>query len=544
MNEYDYDDEILDREQEEVREIDLPAIVRNWEKVATSYSRYNNIPAIIGFYSLLGDLAKNMVEVPFGPTSTDTRVHFCWIQTARTGKTTLLSYVLNPVAKEIFKELEDDPDIESKVLNFADYTTAALVGTYYENKKFVEDPEKIQKIYDDEVDKIETNYADEVRKLEERLMPRGNLTQEQFVVEDTKLISERNKQLRLAEETRDLAKERWIIEYGPIHGEGLWFADEFEGSGVFKDKSHKENMNIVFQTLMNNFHNGSNIYPRILTGKPTIFLDSRYTIIACTFPPEYMLKTVAEKGILQRFLPYIWTVPDDIVTNMRKEVIRGFGTRAETKGPPLHLKQGILQIYRLLKRRFEFVGKDRDKTIVYSASAKDVLDMEYDNILRYIDNLRPEIRNVVRLFEMNLLEYMGKLAVLSTIAMAPSISREEDRFIVHSQNIRQGAYIVRKCYTALVSWLEDAMKENRKIFKEKSNFKEFQQAYQLALDRAKPQETMTGGYVWKKNVLAEASKILKVSPASTYRKFEKISEFFETTKKGKQAYIKLKTTEG
>ena len=88
MNEYDYDDEILDREQEEVREIDLPAVVRNWEKVATSYSRYNNIPAIIGFYSLLGDLAKNMVEIPFGQTSTDTRVHYCWIKTARTGKTT------------------------------------------------------------------------------------------------------------------------------------------------------------------------------------------------------------------------------------------------------------------------------------------------------------------------------------------------------------------------------------------------------------------------------------------------------------------------
>ena len=147
MNEYDYDDEILDREQEEVREIDLPAVVRNWEKVATSYSRYNNIPAIIGFYSLLGDLAKNMVEIPFGPTSTDTRVHFCWIQTARTGKTTLISYVLNPVAKEVFKELEDDPYVDSKVLNFADYTTAALVGTYFENKKFIEDPEKIQQIF-------------------------------------------------------------------------------------------------------------------------------------------------------------------------------------------------------------------------------------------------------------------------------------------------------------------------------------------------------------------------------------------------------------
>ena len=521
MNEYDYDDEILDREQEEVREIDLPAVVRNWEKVATSYSRYNNIPAIIGFYSLLGDLAKNMVEIPFGPTSTDTRVHFCWIQTARTGKTTLISYVLNPVAKEIFKELEDDPYVESKVLNFADYTTAALVGTYYENKKFVEDPEKILQIFNDEETKLST------------LLDDGDITQAEYLTK-----------LEEAEKLRDLAKERWIIEYGPIHGQGLWFADEFEGSGVFKDKSHKENMNIVFQTLMNNFHNGSNIYHRILTGKPTIPLDSRYTIIACTFPPEYMLKTVAQKGILQRFLPYIWTVPDDIVTSMRKEVIRGFGTRAETQGPPLHLTKGILDIYRLLKRRFESVGKDRDKTIVYSASAKDVLDMEYDAVLRYIDNLRPEIRNVVRLFEMNLLEYMGKLAVLSTIAMAPSISKEEDRYIVHSQNVRQGANIVRKCYTALVSWLEEAIKQDKKVFAEKSFFKEFQQAYQVALTRAKPQETIDGGYVWKQLFRQVAEEIMQCSQDTVYKRMNKISQLFEIKKKGRQAYLKPKEQEG
>ena len=96
----------LDAKEEDIEEIDLPTIVRNWEKVATSYSRYNNIPAVIGFYTLLGDLVKNMVEIPFGPTTTDTRIHFCWIQTARTGKTTLIMYVLNPVAKEIFKAIK------------------------------------------------------------------------------------------------------------------------------------------------------------------------------------------------------------------------------------------------------------------------------------------------------------------------------------------------------------------------------------------------------------------------------------------------------
>ena len=79
--EYNYDNETLDAEEKEVQEIGLPQIVKNWERVATGYSRYNNIPAIIGFYTLLGDLVKNMVEIPFGPTTNDTRIHFCWIQT-------------------------------------------------------------------------------------------------------------------------------------------------------------------------------------------------------------------------------------------------------------------------------------------------------------------------------------------------------------------------------------------------------------------------------------------------------------------------------
>ena len=101
-------------------------------------------------------------------------------------------------------------------------------------------------------------------------------------------------------------------------------------------------MNIVFQTIMNNFHSGGNIYEKILTGKPTITLDSRFTIIASTFTPERLLKTVAQKGTLQRFLPFVWDVPADIITTMRKQVIKGFGIIPDRRGPPLELTKGLL----------------------------------------------------------------------------------------------------------------------------------------------------------------------------------------------------------
>lgn len=520
MNEYGYDDETLDAEQQQVREIDLPAVVRNWEKTAISYSRHNNIPAIIGFYSILGDMVKRFIEIPYGQTTTDTRIHYVWIQTARSGKTTLVMYVLTPIAKKIYEELKDDPYVDSAVLNLADYTTASLVGDHIFNEKYKEDAADI--------------LERELRAIEGDPM-NGVAPTRNFANDDERIQAVNN-----AYETYEMSKDRWIIDYGPLHGEGIWFADEFEGSGVFKDKAHKENMNILFQTLMNNFHSEANIYPKALKGKPTIHLDSKHTMIALTFPPEHLLKTVADKGILQRFLPFIWEVPDDILTAMRKEVIGGFGTRVERRGPPLHLAKGLLEIYKLTKAQFETNGKDAFRTISYHPSAKDTLDMEHDNLLRYIDNLHPKVRNVVRLFEMNLLEYMGKLAVLNTLAMAKNITDANQRFIVYPQNVRQGAYIVRKCYMTLVEWLENAIKADRRTIITKSNWKEFQHAYQVAMDRAKPQEVLEGGYVWKKLVLQQAEKIIGQSPKTINDKFNKLSEMFEEKKVGVKPYIRPK----
>ena len=52
FDEYDNEEEI---ENELEKEIELPAIVANFEKVATSYSRRNGLPAKVGYYAILGD---------------------------------------------------------------------------------------------------------------------------------------------------------------------------------------------------------------------------------------------------------------------------------------------------------------------------------------------------------------------------------------------------------------------------------------------------------------------------------------------------------
>ena len=183
MNNYDMEDYDMGNVLEEnqlVSEQDLPSIVRNWEKVCTTYSRYNNIPAIISYYTLLGDLVKNLIEIPFGATTTDTRVHFCWIQTARTGKTTLLHNVLTGVSKSIYEQLEADEYVNSKVVNFADYNTASLVGSHTENKRFNEDALQI--------------YNRDIQTIEENIVM---------------TIDERATAMQLAVETRDRTSERW-----------------------------------------------------------------------------------------------------------------------------------------------------------------------------------------------------------------------------------------------------------------------------------------------------------------------------------------------
>jgi len=517
FDEYDNEEEI---ENELEKEIELPTIVANFEKVATSYSRRNGLPAKVGYYAILGDLVKHMIEIPFDTTTVDTRIHMAWIQTARTGKSTLINYVFEPLLNEIYKDLA----LESEVLKLVDYTTASLVGSYSENKRFDELAE----------DKWDTANKTS-RETYAQIQASPYNTQERTTRQNAA-----QKILDDAEKIYENTRTKWHIEYGPLHGEGVWFADEFEGSGVFKDRSHKENMNIVFQTIMNNFHSGSNVYDRILTGKPTISLDSKYTIIACTFPPENLYKTVAEKGTLQRFLPYICEVEDDIVTIMRKDVIKGFGVISQKRGPPLELKKGIIEIYKQVERRYKEMGEDAQFTLNYHPSTIDAMNSEHANILKYIEHVNPETRAIIRLFEMNLMEYIGKLAVLNCISMAPSIKNQADKFTVLPTHIRQGALIVRECYTTLVDWLEDSLriKHNKARLMKQSGFKKFKDLFEVVLGKAPEHQKREGNYVTLSFFTTEATKSWQCSDRTVARELKKLKEYVDYAKEGKVKFIR------
>jgi len=82
----------------------LPRVVRDFQKSAVEVSHYNDIPAGISFFTILGQICKDFITIPNGRNHEDTRIHFCWIQTSGTGKSTLWNFV-GPVANRVFKRI-------------------------------------------------------------------------------------------------------------------------------------------------------------------------------------------------------------------------------------------------------------------------------------------------------------------------------------------------------------------------------------------------------------------------------------------------------
>ena len=552
---YDYDDKDLDVSEEIIRENKLPKVVLNFEKVATEYSRGNNVPAIITFYSILGDLVKHFSFVPFGPTGQDTRIHFLNIQTARTGKTTLLTYVVKPVAEKLYKVLKDDKYVNGDYMERNSYTTASLIGSFRENKKFEEyqkDPEKAHTEYTDDLALLVAKR--EAQEMTESEYQRGRVRA--GIVRDRKLQAD------------------YVIK-GPLDGEGLLILDEFHDSGIFTKQQHKDGLMSLFQNLMNPMDRDGNSYNKTLNdkvGKPmtalqeeellVLEIDCKRTFLMLTYPPDNLEKSITKAGLLQRPLGFIRDVPEHELEVVRSAITLSAGNYdlyRNSKENAEHLHEGILAIYELTKERFKKVGKDRTKTVVWEKGSAEALEAERLKLGKLIKNLPLEMRMIIKLFEPNLVEYIAKLATLNCMCMAPSITKgalqsDEDvgRFLLTPLHIRQGGNIVRTCYLALVEWMETHMTKKRKTLKESPMGKLFQQAYKQAMESALPRQKREGGYVWKTLVIQKACEIAGQSLPTINKQFniyqgnesgkkeEGKTEMYDVIKQGRQEYIKPK----
>ena len=96
-DEYDeeYENEIFEdyKQVSAVFKQSLPAIVQQFQMSASNISHYNETPAVMSFFTILGQICKDFIAIPFEEEYEDTRIHMLQIQTSGTGKTVLSNFV-------------------------------------------------------------------------------------------------------------------------------------------------------------------------------------------------------------------------------------------------------------------------------------------------------------------------------------------------------------------------------------------------------------------------------------------------------------------
>jgi len=491
------DEEYID-EDEHIEEVfddtktmsKLPPLIAEWVEDCSKVSHNNEIPAAVICLLLLGQTVKDYVAIPTGTgINEDTRLHFCWIQSSGTGKSAMMNFVL-PISRKVWEGINDiegyrphvsvpenEPYESYDNFDVVEYTAAALLG----HQKEI--PRKKGAETDDEGEYEPPEY-------------------------------------------------HWMK--GELDGHGLARWDEFTNSGVFNTKQqHKEGIVTYLNTMMNTLHGESWVITKTLKEGPAVNCQSQRSILATTFPPKNLTTSIAETGLFQRMLLYIWIVPESVQDKIRETIVDGFGVKTEQELPTDYYAKQILDIYELIKQRYEDVGKDASSTITFSKDFKSALRLRKNDLTNMVDDTPTgEIRDVAKNFMTRLIIMLGKISVLMCIADSPNRSKK-DRFVVTSENVTQSAHIVRYCYKALVEWLEQSLKVTRQSLAKQTELKVFFDTYKAM------KNTTNNGLIGKNQFLQEVMKTGGQGKITVYSKWKKVENEFIVSKKGRSVFIKL-----
>ena len=396
----------------------LPAVAVSYTNDAVKASNYNYTPATLSFFTMVGQIVKNMIAIPSGVNVDDTRLQVIWLQTSGTGKSTLTNWYL-PIVREAFKLINDKHGTNLDVFDVTDYTDAALIGSFEKRKEEVED-----------------------------------------------------------EDGRTRTIEVDVPIPGQLEGEGLAVWDEFEYSGVFMQSQHKANAIVYLNTFMNTMWGETYIISKKLKiGDDPMLCDCRRSIYGTSYIPKTLTSVITEKGVLQRLLIFIWEVPQDVQKKMRRKLIEDYGTIKDKEEPKLKYAKSLATIYDTVKERYDEVGGDPLKVMSISPDARDALLRECLLMEEYITHSRPEVFTAVETFINRILKHIQKLACLCAVAEAPSIPDKSKRFVVTQKNVQQAAFIVRQCYKSLVSWLDEALRVEKQAVADNANLGVFKNVY-------------------------------------------------------------------
>ena len=474
----DYEDELYysfvdDNVKTASNKLTLPAIVEKYTDDCTKASNYNDVPAALSFYVMLGQLCKDMIAIPSGQNVDDTRIQFLWMQTSGTGKSTLTNWYM-PIIKRTFEVINEKHGTNFNIFDITDYTDAALIGSFEKQQEQVEDE---------------------------------------------------NGQMRTV--TIDVPIP------GQLEGGGLAIWDEFEYSGIFKQSQHKENAIVYLNTFMNTLWGETWVITKKLKlGDEPIECRCMRSIYATTYIPKQLTAVITEKGVLQRLLIFIYEVPQDQQKLMRRRLIEDWGIIKDRTQPKNTYAKNFVTLYDTLKERFEEVGEDPLKVVKITKEANAALLQECYLMEQYILNSRQEVFEAMETFVNRMLKHIQKMAILCAVAEAPSIRDKSKRFVVTQNNVLQASSLIRKCYKSLVSWLDEALRVEKKGMEEAANIGVFKSVYRNLKDK--------DGWVNKAKLLAGVRAETKKGQSTIYKWWDKIDEYFESETIQRSVYVRLK----
>ena len=460
-------------ERGESHRVSLPAFIQDYVKSAVEVSKHNHIPAALTAFNLLGQLCKDKVVIVRGQGREDTRVPVLWLQTSGTGKSEMYNFY-GPIVSKVFQILNEKHNTDFTIFDVTETTDAALIGSMI----------KEQELVVDEDGNSRTVYIDVQTK-------------------------------------------------GALEGDGMIVYDEFEYSGVFKQSQHKENVILYLNKLMNSIH-GENyiISKKLKDGDEPIICKSQRSPYATSYIPKGLNIVIAEKGVLQRMLIFIWEVPHEIQDEIRTSVLLEVGKEVNRIAPINKYANGFVKIYETLDERFKEVNENPKAVIKYAENYNDALIREYENMKAYVADSRPEVFEIAGNFITRMNNQLVRMSVLCCIAEAPSIKDKSKRYIVNTNHVTQASSLVRQCYKSLVSWLDVALKVQKETLQDKANIGAFKQSYAELKD--------DDGWVNKTRLLAEVRKKTAKGSSTVYKWWNKVEEKFEEDRVHKKVYVRLK----
>ena len=465
-------------------EIELPKRVQEWKDIVLTYSLYNDFPATLSYFCVLGQVLKDFIRIPIGPFSLDPRVQICWIQTSRTGKSAMFKF-LEPVWSKTFELINNHPTTFNPPLS-------PLTGI---NEFTLHAPD---------------SFTDQA-------------------LLGTMRINVPNPEYNRREPDEDVLEFIDIQISGLLEGSGLICFDEFEHSGLFKESQHKQETVMHFQKFMNSLDSPTHIIRKRLTewGRDLV-VDSQRSLWATTLPPEGLERVILTKGVFQRMLLYVREVPESLRMRMEEEYLDIFGEETEVEYPIEKWSEELYNTYKWVEERFIEVDGNPKKVITFTESGKAKIKSEWRAMRKYMNNLRDDIFEATNTFIMNTINNIGIIAVLCAVS--------ERQTEVTDRHVRQASKITASSFTSIIDWFETKLRKTPKRIAERVNDGSIMKAYEMSKKNSE-------GWVLKAAMCSNWCKVSEGSRSGFYRKWPTMQHLFEEKTMNSKKYIRRNKNE-